>query len=167
MKLFIGFELSGKEVRWQEPNIARGRPEGFWQETGHWVYGQYDMPTTWFGSFYGLATMRCNNIDANGHQIFGQGLGDSWEGVKADYVEPDGLHYQDIWMIDDAYPDEVEVEHGLVRVLWDRFTSSFECYMSSIGQGQYMKRSESAGGIRLPLTQQPQVQQRNLIYTWS
>lgn len=154
MKLFEGFHIDGPEMRWIPPSPARGRPEGFWEETGHWVNGFYSETPLWFGGPAALIRAAIFKRDANGTPIYGACDETIWTGEQTQQKAGGDPEWEDIWIMPEQEPHDVEVAHGTIKVKWDRFDSTWITYLWQISPGLYMDRRIAKDGVKEPLTEE-------------
>jgi hypothetical protein len=151
MKLFEGFHAFGFEVRWIPASPARGRPEGFWQQTGHSVEFFYTETMLWFGGPGGLSRVAISHRDQGGTKILKPCPGPTWEGTQAQQKDKGDPVWEDYWNMESSTPGDLEVEHGPIKVMWQTFDSTWSAYMKSMEDGLYAERSKVVQGIQYPL----------------
>jgi len=105
--------------------------------------------------------------DGSGRDVFVSEAGRGFRGRQMVQETDRGKRYDDIWELDNESPDEVEVGHGMVQVIWERFTSSFSGYLANVGGIKYMKRSGLGSGPKTPFTMLHQDLPFVISYRWS
>lgn len=153
MKLFEGFHAFGYEVRWIPPSIARGRPEGFWERTGHSVELFYLETLLWFGGPGGLSRVAISHRDQNGTAIIKACPGPTWEGTQGLQKDKGDPFWEDYWYMEPTEPNEINVSHGPIKVIWQTFDSTWTGYMKSLESGLYAERSKVVQGLQYPLVE--------------
>lgn len=150
MKLFEGFNIEGPEVRWIPPSIPRGRPEGYWQETGHWVTGYYDQNPFWLGGPQGLIRAAILKIDANGTPIYATCHEPVWLGEQIQQKARGDDNWEDLWIMPEQEPYDVQVAHGNIKVKWNSFKTTWITYLWEIETALYMDRRMARNGAKKP-----------------
>ena len=154
MKLYEGFHAYGYEVRWMPPSPARARPEGFWQETGHSVEFFYQETLLWFGGPCGLSRVAIEKRDQAGTPVYKPCPGPMWNGEQRTQKDQGDPFWEDYWNMSETSPQEIEVAHGSIQVMWQTFDSTWTGYMASMPEGLYAERKKVAEGIILPLKEE-------------
>lgn len=151
LRLFTGFSADGQEVRWIPPSPARGRPVGFWQETGISCYGYYDQETYWVGDVGGLSALEPKKEDQDGKTLYGGCDRRSWTGEQLKSKDKGDDEYEDEWAIE---PPEIhsEMMGGMeVHVKWTSFSSSWQSYLWEVLGIYMMERQDAITGVEEPL----------------
>lgn len=157
MKMYIGFQIDGPEVRWIPPSPARGRPFGFWERAygGGWIHGIYDKPTLWIGGPGGISRIARCGRDANGKPLYCFCGGPSWSGEQKGNKAQGDDHWEDRWLTGRESPDGVTTPDGYKLVIWEGFDTSWLGYLSSVEDGMYAERRDVAAGIVKPYIDEP------------
>jgi len=167
MKLFSGFSIRGAEVRWYEANIARGRPYGFWGETGRYVNAEFNGPTLWFGSTAGLTMAFVKATDARGEAIYDNDGGYSFSGEQRGQREYGVGQWIDEWVPEgESILQVFDPTYGTTSMNVEAFSSSWQSYLRSYAGG-YVVRSRWADPPHLPINEKPPYSAPDLVATIS
>ena len=111
----------------------------------------YKETMFWYGGPGGLTKVAVKKRDQNGTPIYAICPGPTWLGAQEIYA-PDGKNiYEDLWIMPEAEPKDVEVAHGIIKVVWQTFDSTWQAYMKSMPDGLYAERTKVWEGLSLPL----------------
>ena len=153
MKLYKGWHCSGPEIRYYEPSIARGRPEGFWDVTGRKVEAYFRGDTFWFGSPAGLVMAYIGYNDQRGEPLYVSYSQISFAGRQQGVRESGVGDWMDVWTPETKPRQSSEYEYGYVDFWIESFSSSFKNYCKTYAGITQVIRPNYVEPPRLPLVQ--------------
>lgn len=151
MKLFRGFSARGSIVQWTRRRVGPRTAQWMWWPV--WTcFGWYDDETFWFGGDDGLELVEDKYRAEEGRRIFEFSGIYSWYGER---VVPPRIFgqpkYEDEWDVQQEEPIYYEIDGQSRPVIWESFESSWERFMTGIGQDLYIDRKGRGDPPRRPI----------------